>query len=131
MIAWVSPADHYGGVMNYPNEVTMARIMNPQIGQMFWTVTNGNICQRIYAGRSPLYNGHILEVPGMKRGANSYYETYVFAYEFKSDILALHLESARNAAEEAAAKVPWLELEWRNALKAERDAQYAAEVQVA
>lgn len=109
----------------------MPRITNLQIGQMFWTDTNGQVCQRIYAGHSPLYNGHILEIPGMKRGANSYYETYLFAYEHKSDILALHLESARKAAEEAAAKVPWLELEWRNALKAERDAQYAAEDQVA
>ncbi len=102
----------------------MSKIENPSLGQLFWTVTNGQICQRIYGGPSPLYNGHVIKIPGVAEGRNSYYVDHVFAFEKKSDILAIHLEAARKAAEQAAAKVPWVELEYRNALKAEREAAY-------
>lgn len=103
----------------------MSKIENPSLGQLFWTVTNGQICQRIYGGPSPLYNGHVIKIPGAAEGQNSYYVDHVFAFEKKSDILAIHLEAARQAAEKSAAEVPLIELEYRNALKTEREDEYA------
>lgn len=106
----------------------MSKIENPTLGQLFWTVTNGQICQRIYGGPSPLYNGHVLKIPGAAEGQNSYYVDHLFAFEKKSDILAIHLEAVRKAAEQAAAKVPLVELEYRNALKIEREAEHLVDV---
>lgn len=101
----------------------MSEIKSPAIGQLFWTKVNGQICQRIYVGPSPHYTGHVLKIPGAAEGQNTYYVDHLFAFEKKSDILAIHLDSARKAAEEAAAAVPKIELEYRNALNAEREAQ--------
>lgn len=101
----------------------MARIKQPEPGQVFWTVVNGQICQRIYVRRSEADAGHILKFPDYE---GSYFESYLFAYEHKSDLLAQHLEAARKQAEEAVARVPHAELAYRNALRDEREATYAA-----
>ena len=68
-------------------------------------------------------NGHVLKFPDFD---GSYFETYLYAYEHKSDLLAQQLESARKQAEEAVALVPHAELAYRNALRDERDAAHAA-----
>lgn len=104
----------------------MARINQPEIGQVFWTVVNGEICQRVYGG--PVgEDGHLLGFVGSAPTSGGYYESHLLAYEHRSDLLHIHLESARRQAAEAAARVPMLELAWRNALKAEREAQYDVE----
>ncbi|SIQ98497.1 hypothetical protein [Aquipseudomonas alcaligenes] len=104
----------------------MARINQPEIGQAFWTLVNGEICQRVYGG--PVGDdGHLLRFVGSEPASGGYYESHLFAYEHKSDLLHIQLEAARRQAAEAAARVPLLELTWRNALKAEREAQYDVE----
>ncbi|EMN3634432.1 hypothetical protein R3Q56_006733 [Pseudomonas aeruginosa] len=97
----------------------MARIKEPEIGQMIWTVANGQICQRIYAGPSKLYNGHVLEVPGYS-GQATYYVDHLFAYEQESDILHLQLESAREAVSQAKQRLASLEIRYREALMKEQ-----------
>jgi len=97
----------------------MARIEKPQSGQMIWTVTNGEVCQRIYVGPSKLYNGHVLEVPGYP-GQATYYVDHLFAYEQESDILLLHLQSAREAVLQAQQRLASLELRYQETLMKER-----------
>lgn len=101
----------------------MPRIKQPEPGQAFWTVVNGQICQRIYVRADEAYNGHILKFP---KADGSYFESHLYAYEHKSDLLAIELESARQQADEAVARVPHAELAYRNALREERNASYAA-----
>ncbi|WP_239386112.1 hypothetical protein [Stutzerimonas stutzeri] len=86
---------------------------------MIWTVANGQICQRIYAGPSKLYNGHVLEVPGYS-GQATYYVDHLFAYEQESDILLLHLQSAREAVLQAQQRLASLELRYQETLMRER-----------
>lgn len=103
----------------------MSRITNPFVGQLVWVVANGQACRRIYGGPSPLYNGHVMKVPGVAEGQNSYYVDHLFVFERKSDILALQLDAARKAYEQAAASVPLIEQDYLNALKAEQVADHA------
>lgn len=97
----------------------MARIEKPKSGQMIWTVTNGEVCQRIYVGPSQLYNGHVLKVPGYP-GQATYYVDHLFAYEQESDVLLLHLQSAREAVSQAKQRLASLEIRYREALMKEQ-----------
>lgn len=106
----------------------MPRIKQPEPGQVFWTLVNGQICQRVYVRADEAYNGHVLKFPSAE---GSYFESHLYAYEHKSDILAIQLETARQQAEEAVARVPHAELAYRNALREERDAAFAAAGQAA
>lgn len=101
----------------------MPRINQPEPGQVIWTIVNGQICQRVYVRADETYNGHVL---GFTNAEGSYFEPHLYAYERESDILGIQLESARQQAEEAVARVPRAELAYRNALRDERDAAYAA-----
>ena len=101
----------------------MPRIKQPEPGQVFWTAVNGQVCQRIYVRVSNDETGHILKFPDIE---GSYFVPYLHAYEHKSDLLALQLDAARKQAEQAVARVPHAELAYRNALRDERDAAYAA-----
>lgn len=105
----------------------MAQITQPAVGQTFWTLVNGAICRRIYLGPG-INGGHILTFPGGSENTSAYFTDYLYAFENKSDILALHLDSARREAERAAALVPLVELEYRNALKSEREAEHLVDV---
>lgn len=103
----------------------MARITKPEKGQIFWTVQHGEICQRMYDGFSEENNSHVILFVEGGEGFGGYLDPYPMAYEYESDLLELQLEDARKQAEEAVARVPRLELQWRNALKAERNARPA------
>ena len=103
----------------------MARITVLEKGQIFWTVQHGEICQRMYDGFSEENNSHVIRFVEDGKAIGGYLEIYPMAYEFESDLLEMQLEDARKKAEEAVAQVPRLELQWRNALKAERDARPA------
>lgn len=105
----------------------MAQITQPAVGQTFWTLVNGGICQRIYLGPGT-NGGHILTFPGKSQNTTPYFTDFLYAFENKSDILALHLDSARREAERAAALVPLVELEYRNALKVERETEHLVDV---
>ncbi|MFK4136559.1 hypothetical protein ACI2KR_30465 [Pseudomonas luteola] len=73
----------------------MARIHQLLPGQLFWTmVINGEVCQRVYKKKSEDHPGHIL-MPPSQDSNSGYYVENLFAYEHKSDILAIHVESAK------------------------------------
>jgi hypothetical protein len=102
----------------------MAQIKNPKKGQLIWTVVNGEVCERIYAGLSPDNFGHLLQVPSQAiQGKRSpYYEAHLMAYEKKSEILAIHLESAERALKAAKADLHQASYALSEALLAENQA---------
>lgn len=97
----------------------MGRILSPQLGQRVWTVTNGEPSARIYAGPSKCLSGHLLRVPGLT-GHDSYYISHLLAYEHESDILELHLTSAREAVLQAEQRLASLKRRYQDALDKER-----------